>query len=61
MQNAHAVAHIVNMLSLSAFAYQGIVFIHLPRPPLRALGCAPAAMVIEEQTSNDQVFTADLA
>jgi len=55
MQNEHGDGHIGNTLSISASAYQGNAIIHLPRRPLRALGCGPEAMVFVEQNSSSSL------
>ena len=60
-QNAHGDEHIGNTVSSSASAYQGTAVIHLLRRPLRALGCAPEAIMLVRQKSNEQTFGADLA
>ncbi len=44
-----------NVLPISASAYQGIAVIHLPKRPLRALGCGPEAIVLVEQNSSSSL------
>jgi hypothetical protein len=55
MHSEHGDGHIGNTLSMSASAYQGNAFIHLPRRPLRALGCGPEAIVLVEQNSSSSL------
>ncbi len=55
MHSEHGDGHIGNTLSMSASAYQGNAFIHLPRRPLRALGCGPEAMVLVEQNNSSSL------
>jgi len=55
MHSEHGDGHIGNTFSMSASAYQGNAFIHLPRRPLRALGCGPEAMVLVEQNNSSSL------